>query len=264
VESDSSGKCAVVTGAARGIGQAIAVGLAARGAAVACLDIDGDGVRETAGLIEREGGRALPLVCDVTDWDAVEAAAARVGSTLGGPDVVVTNAGGSAGDVCDFLDMDPQRWHRMVDRNLTSTFYTALAFGRLMARGDGGDGDRGDGGDGGAIVCISSQLGEVVRPSLAHYCAAKGGVRQLVRAMAVDLAAHGIRVNAVAPGPTWTPGNQELFSRPEVRERNERSIPLGRLAEPDEMVGAVAFLASADASYITGATLLVDGGYTIV
>jgi NAD(P)-dependent dehydrogenase (short-subunit alcohol dehydrogenase family) len=254
VDSDSGGVRAVVTGAARGIGRAIAVGLAARGAAVACLDIDGEGARETAGLVERDGGRALALLCDVTDWDAVEAAAARVSRELGGVDLIVTNAGGSAGDVCDFLDMDPQRWHRMVDRNLTSTFYTALAYARQMARA----------GNGGAIVCISSQLGEVVRPSLAHYCAAKGGVRQLVRAMAVDLAPHGIRVNAVAPGPTWTPGNRELFSRPEVRERNERSIPLGRLAEPDEMVGAVAFLASPDASYITGATLLVDGGYTIV
>ena len=254
MDSDSGGVRAVVTGAARGIGRAIAVGLAARGAAVACLDIDGEGARETAGLVERDGGRALALLCDVTDWDAVEAAAARVSRELGGVDLIVTNAGGSAGDVCDFLDMDPQRWHRMVDRNLTSTFYTALAYARQMARA----------GNGGAIVCISSQLGEVVRPSLAHYCAAKGGVRQLVRAMAVDLAPHGIRVNAVAPGPTWTPGNRELFSRPEVRERNERSIPLGRLAEPDEMVGAVAFLASPDASYITGATLLVDGGYTIV
>jgi NAD(P)-dependent dehydrogenase (short-subunit alcohol dehydrogenase family) len=254
MDSGGRGTRVVVTGAARGIGRAIAVGLAARAAPVACLDIDGAGVQETAGLIERDGGRALPLVCDVADWDAVERAAAHIDNTFGGVDVVVTNAGGSAGEVCDFLDMDPQRWHHMVDRNLTSTFYTSLAFGRLMARA----------GNGGAIVCISSQLAEVVRPSLAHYCAAKGGVRQLVRAMAVDLATHGIRVNAVAPGPTWTPGNQELFSRPEVRERNERSIPLGRLAEPDEMVGAVAFLASAEASYVTGATLVVDGGYTIV
>ena len=248
------GMRAVVTGAASGIGQAIAGGLAARGAAVACLDVDGTGVRQTADLIGAGGGHALAVHCDVTDWDALQQAVSAVVEDLGGIDLVVTSAGGSAGDVCDFLDLDPQRWRRMVDRNLTSTFYTSLAFARRMA----------EDGDGGAIVCISSQLSEVVRPSLAHYCAAKGGVRQLVRAMAVDLAAHDIRVNAVAPGPTWTPGNRELFSRPEVRERNERSIPLGRLAEPDEMVGAVAFLASPEASYVTGATLFVDGGYTLV
>lgn len=243
----------VVTGAARGIGRAVSVGLATRGADVACLDLDDKGVHETAALVEGTGSRAVPHTCDVTDWDAVQAAAEHTIDALGGVDVLVTNAGGSVGDACHFLDMDPERWHRMVDRNLTSTFYSALAFARSMAGGE----------QGGAIVCISSQLSEVVRPSLAHYCSAKGGVRQLVRAMAVDLASHNIRVNAVAPGPTWTPGTRPLFSRPEVRELNERTIPMGRLAEAEEMVGAVAYLASPDASYVTGATILVDGGYTL-
>lgn len=243
----------VVTGAARGIGRAVAVGLAGRGADVACLDLDEDGARETATLVEGAGSHGVALTCDLTDWDAVQAAAEHTLDALGGVDVLVTNAGGSVGDACHFLDMDPERWHRMVDRNLTSTFYTALAFARHMA----GTGRHG------TIVCISSQLSEVVRPSLAHYCSAKGGVRQLVRAMAVDLASSNIRVNAVAPGPTWTPGTRPLFSRPEVRELNERTIPMGRLAEAEEMVGAVAYLASPDASYVTGATIFVDGGYTL-
>jgi len=243
----------VVTGAARGIGRAVSLGLAARGADVACLDLDEEGARETGTLVEGEGSRAMALACDLTDWDAVQAAADHTIDALGGVDVLVANAGGSAGDACHFLDMEPERWHRMVDRNLTSTFYTALAFARHMARAERN----------GAIVCISSQLSEVVRPSLAHYCAAKGGVRQLVRAMAVDLASSNIRVNAVAPGPTWTPGTRALFSRPEVRKLNERTIPMGRLADAEEMVGAVAYLASADASYVTGTTIFVDGGYTL-
>jgi NAD(P)-dependent dehydrogenase (short-subunit alcohol dehydrogenase family) len=94
--------------------------------------------------------------------------------------------------------------------------------------------------------------------------AAKGGVKQLVKAMAVDLAGSGIRVNALAPGPTLTPGNKEMFARPDVRAANIRTIPLGRIAEPDEMVGAAVYLASDEASFTTGATLLVDGGYTIL
>jgi glucose 1-dehydrogenase len=250
----TAGQRIVVTGAAQGIGRAIALGLAERGASVACVDINEEGVRETVALAGDHGDRMLAYPCDVTDWDAVETMAAETTAELGGVDVLVTGAGGSAADSVHFLDLDPQRWAWMIDRNLTSTFYTALAFARRMVSD----------GTAGAIVCISSQLSEVVRPDLAHYCTSKGGVRQLMRAMAVDLASHGIRVNAVAPGPTWTPGTQPLFSRPEVRARNEASIPLGRLGEPEDMVGAVAFLASADAAYITGATVFVDGGYTTV
>jgi NAD(P)-dependent dehydrogenase (short-subunit alcohol dehydrogenase family) len=244
----------VVTGAAQGIGRAIALGLAERGASVACVDIDEEGARETVGLAGDRGNRMLAYHCDLTDWSAVEAMVTATTAELGGVDVLVTSAGGSAADACHFLDLDPERWAWMIDRNLTSTFYTALAVARRMVSD----------GTAGAIVCISSQLSEVVRPDLAHYCSSKGGVRQLVRAMAVDLAAHDIRVNAVAPGPTWTPGTRPLFERPEVRARNEASIPLGRLGEPEDMVGAVAFLSSPDAAYITGATVFVDGGYTTV
>jgi glucose 1-dehydrogenase len=249
-----TGQRIVVTGAAQGIGRAIALGLVERGASVACVDINEEGARETVALAGDHGDRMRAYPCDVTDWDAVETMAAETTAELGGVDVLVTGAGGSAADAVHFLDLDPQRWAWMIDRNLTSTFYTALAFARRMVSD----------GTAGAIVCISSQLSEVVRPDLAHYCTSKGGVRQLMRAMAVDLASHGIRVNAVAPGPTWTPGTQPLFSRPEVRARNEASIPMGRLGEPEDMVGAVAFLASADAAYITGTTVFVDGGYTTV
>ena len=242
------GRVVVVTGAGNGIGAAGARGVAAAGARVACLDLDEDSARATAADV---GGVALP--CDVTRLADVEAAFERAREELGEISGLVHSAGGSRGEAVPFLDMDEAAWHRMVDRNLTGTFHCGLIAARhLAARG------------GGAMVLVSSQLSVVVRPGLAHYGAAKGGVTQLVRGMAVDLAPHGIRVNAVAPGPTLTPGNEAWFSRPEVEAEHRRVIPLGRIGRPEECAGAVVHLLSDEASFTTGATLFVDGGYTIV
>lgn len=248
-----AGKRAVVTGAAGGIGAALARGLAREGAAVVCLDLQGPEVEEVAASVSSDGARAWGWRCDVTDIDDVAAAVARSVEVMGGVDILCANAGGSQGENVPFLDLDLETFRRMIDRNLTSVFLCCSAFGREMAQTGGG-----------AIVVTSSQLAEVVRPGMGHYAAAKGGVKQLVKAMAVDLAPMGIRVNAMAPGPTLTPGNKEMFERPEVREANLRTLPLGRIAEPDEMVGAVIYLASDEATFTTGATLLVDGGYTIL
>lgn len=247
------GKRAVVTGAAGGIGAAIARGLAREGAAVVCLDVEEELVAAVAASIEADGHRAWGWRCDVIDPDEVDAAVARSVEVMGGVDILCANAGGSRGETIPFLTLDLPTFRRMIDRNLTSVFVCCSAFGKHIA--DAG---------GGAIVVTSSQLGEVVRPGMAHYASAKGGVKQLVKAMAVDLAASNIRVNAMAPGPTLTPGNKEMFERPEMQADNARTIPLGRIASPDEMVGAVVYLASDEASFTTGATLLVDGGYTIV
>lgn len=244
------GRRAVVTGAAGGIGRALAEGAAAEGAAVVCADLDQAGAEAVAAAIRERGGRAAAAGGDLSDFAAAERLLAVAVAEIGGCDALFANAGGSRGETVPFLELDPAGWRRMLDRNLTVAFNCGLVFARHMAAGGGG-----------AIVFTSSQLSEVVRPGLAHYAAAKGALRQLVRGMAVDLAEHAIRVNAIAPGPTETPGNREFFRRPDVAETNRRLVPLGRVADPREMVGAAVFLASAEASYVTGTTLFVDGGY---
>ena len=253
VSSRFAGQVAVVTGAAGGIGRALALGVAAEGADVACVDVAAAGVHATAEAVRGLGRRALACTCDVSVEPLLAAVFEQVLAELGPVGVVLASAGGSRGETVPFLEMTPERWQTMLDRNLTSVFLTGLIAGRQMAVHGGG-----------AIVVVSSQLSEVVRPGMAHYCSAKGGVRQLIKAMAVDLVGHGIRVNGVAPGPTMTPGNQEWFSRPDVAAANAQAIPLGRIARPEEIVGAALYLASSDASFTVGATLMVDGGYTLI
>jgi NAD(P)-dependent dehydrogenase (short-subunit alcohol dehydrogenase family) len=220
---------------------------------VACVDIDDDGVKDVSASIERAGGNAISIVADVTDLEQVERMNETACDAFGAVDLLVANAGGSRGEMIPFLELEPHDWRRMIDRNLTSVYLCSLVCARQMASNGVG-----------TIVVISSQLSEVARPGMGHYAAAKGGVRQLVKAMAVDLAPHGIRVNAMAPGPTLTPGNRAMFERPDVAEVNRRTIPLGRVADPEEMVGAVVYLASDEASFTTGTTVFVDGGYTIL
>jgi NAD(P)-dependent dehydrogenase (short-subunit alcohol dehydrogenase family) len=247
------GRRAVVTGAAGGIGGALAHGFAREGASVVCLDIDGNGAETVAESIARTGTLAGGWHCDVTDPSAVQDALRLSIEFMGGVDILCANAGGSRGEMVPFLSLDLDAFRRMIDRNLTSVYVCGYVFGNHMAEHGGG-----------AVVVTSSQLGEVVRPGMSHYAAAKGGVKQLVKGMAVDLAAHGIRVNAIAPGPTLTPGNRKMFERQDVRDANLNTIPLKRIAEPEEMVGAALYLASDEASFTTGATLLVDGGYTLL
>jgi len=246
------GNHAVITGAAGGIGRALALGFVAQGARITCLDVDQSGVEKTVALAEDAGGEANAYRCDVTSWDDVTRSLDEAVGAFGPVDNLVACAGGAHGvGMSPFLQLDPARWNAMIDLNLTGNFYCGLVYARHMAANLSG-----------SMVFITSEAGEVAHPGLAHYCAAKGGLRQLVKVMAVELAPTGVRVNAVAPGPTSTARNRHLREDPKASQSLTDAIPLGRWAEPEEMVGAAVYLASGEASFTTGATILVDGGYT--
>lgn len=238
----------VVTGAGQGIGRAIARGVAREGAQVVCADVRAAAAEATAQQIAAEGGRAAGVMVDIRDLGSVEALLAEAQGRFGRVHAVFANAGGSYARM-PFLEMTPEDW--LTDRalNLDGAFHTGLVFARHMAAHGGG-----------VIVFTSSQLSEVARPNLAAYCAAKGGVRMLARAMAIDLAAHNIRVNCLAPGPTLS---ERIVARhtPESLRQEAQLIPMGRVGQPEEMAGAAVFLASDESTFVTGTTLFVDGGY---
>lgn len=230
------GRRALVTGAARGIGRAVADRLEAEGARVVRLDV--------APL----GGE---LAVDVGDEDALAAAVAGVGAL----DIVVANAAVQligADDRVDRLDLEV--WRRTLDTNLTGAFLTAKHGARaLLAAG------------GGSIVLVGSPAGSYgIARGLQAYAASKAGLIGLVRTMAADLAPEGIRVNAVHPGLTETPMNDWWTEEPELRARLVAGVPLGRAGAAEEIAAVVAFLASAEASYVTGAIWPVDGGLTAI
>ena len=243
------GKVALVAGAGGGIGGAGGEALAREGASVVCADIDGAAAEATAARIRAGSGRAIATALDVRDRTAVDAAVTATVREFGRLDVLVDCAGVSHGGT--FLDLDPAEWERVVAVNLTGMFHLGQAAARQMVRQGGG----------GSIVNVTSQLAEVARPERAAYVASKGGGRSLTHAMALDLAAHGIRVNAIAPGPTLTNLTRAGYADPERRRATIAQIPLARLGDPQDLVGAILFLASDDSIWATGSTVTVDGGY---
>jgi glucose 1-dehydrogenase len=254
------GKVALVAGAGGGIGGAGAEALAREGAAVLCADIDADAAEATAGRIRAAGGRSGPVGLDVRDRAAVDAAVAMAVREFGRLDILLDCAGISHRG--SFLDLDAETWDRIVAVNLTGMFHLGQAAARQMVKQ--GASAIGGGKAGGSIINVTSQLAEVARPERAAYVASKGGGRSLTHAMAVDLAAHGIRVNAIAPGPTLTGLTRASYTEPEARRATEALIPLGRLGQPDDLVGAVLFLASDESRWVTGSTVTVDGGYLAI
>lgn len=243
------GKVALVAGAGGGIGGAGAEGLAREGAAVACADIDAAAAEATAACIRAAGGRATAIACDVRDRSAVDDAVAATVREFGRLDVLLDCAGVSHGGT--FLDLDHSEWERVIAVNLTGMFDLGQAAARQMVRQGGG----------GCIINVTSQLAEVARPERAAYVASKGGGRSLTQAMALDLAPHGIRVNAIAPGPTLTGLTRTSYADPERRRVTIAQVPLGRLGGPQDLVGAILFLASDESRWATGSTVTVDGGY---
>jgi NAD(P)-dependent dehydrogenase (short-subunit alcohol dehydrogenase family) len=252
------GKVALVAGAGGGIGGAGAEALAREGAAVLVTDIDATAAEATAERIRAAGGRAVAQGLDVRDRGAVDAAVAAAAREFGRLDILLDCAGISHRG--NFLDLDPGVWDRIIAVNLTGMFHLGQAAARQMVLQASG----GSGGSGGSIINVTSQLAEVARPERAAYVASKGGGRSLTHAMAIDLAAHGIRVNAIAPGPTLTGLTRASYTDPEARRATEALIPLGRLGQPDDLIGAVLFLASDESRWVTGSTVTVDGGYLAI
>lgn len=246
------GKVALVAGAGGGIGGAGAEGLAREGAAVVCADIDPGAAEATAGRIRGAGGRAAALGLDARDRAAVDAAVAAAVREFGTLDVLLECVGVS--QTAGFLDVDAKEWERVISVNLTGMFHLGQAAARQMVRQ----------GQGGSIINVTSQLAEVARPERAAYVASKGGGRSLTHAMALELAAHRIRVNAIAPGPTLTGLTRASYADPERRRATIAQIPLGRLGEPEDILGAILFLASDESRWVTGSTVTVDGGYLVL
>jgi glucose 1-dehydrogenase len=246
------GKIALIAGAGGGIGGAGAEALGREGAAVLCADIDPAAAEARAVQVRAAVGRATGFALDVRDRAAVDAAIAATVREFGKLDVLVDCAGVS--QTASFLDLDAGEWDRIIAVNLTGMFHLGQAAARQMVRQ----------GQGGSIVNITSQLAEVARPERAAYVASKGGGRSLTHAMALELAPHGIRVNAIAPGPTLTGLTRASYADAERRRATIAQIPLGRLGEPEDMVGAILFLASDESRWVTGSTLTVDGGYLVL
>jgi NAD(P)-dependent dehydrogenase (short-subunit alcohol dehydrogenase family) len=243
-------KRSLVTGAGAGVGRAVALALARSGARVCLVDIDETANRAVAQEIEAEGGAALAIAASVADPDQVARVFSALDEAWGGIDLLVNNAGITANRPS--LEISVETWLRTIDINLNGVFYFAQQAGRRMAAQGGG-----------AIVNLASIYGQVAAPNRAAYCASKAGVVHLTRALAIEWAAHGIRVNAVAPGYVDTLGTAELVAQGRIDLPSlERRTPLGRLATPDEIAGAILYLASPEASYITGQVLGVDGGWT--
>jgi meso-butanediol dehydrogenase/(S,S)-butanediol dehydrogenase/diacetyl reductase len=242
-----AGRVALVTGAGSGIGRATAELFASEGAAVAVLDRIEERAQESAGRIAASGGSALPLACDVSDPDGVGAAVAEVVSVFNHLDVLVNNAAISTGD--DILEIDQSEWDRNLGVVLKGVFLCSkAALAHMVERGAG------------ALVNIASVNGLTGLGEEA-YSAAKAGVINLTKNVAVKNGRHGVRANCICPGTIRTPIWQERLERdPDIFERLTDWYPLGRVGEPEDVARAALFLASDEASWITGSTLVVDGG----
>jgi len=246
-----TGQVAMVTGSGSGIGEAIALALAHAGANVVTTELPDrlDRAERVSRQIEEMGRRSLALPLDVTDVPTIGDTVATAVRELGCLDIMVNNAGIQIARPA--LEVSEQDWDRVVDVNLRGVFFSAQAAGRVMVPRRSG-----------RIINIASQNGVIGYFNRAAYCAAKAGVVNLTRVLAIEWAPHNVLVNAVAPTFVRTPMGERTLSDPATRDDILSRIPLGRIAEPEDIVGAVVYLASPAAAMVTGHTLLVDGGWT--
>jgi gluconate 5-dehydrogenase len=247
---DLSGKVALVTGAHRGLGFAIAQGLARSGAEVILNGRHEETLAAAAQTLDAQGLSVETSVFDVTDRDAVRASVAEIEREHGAIDVLVNNAGIQRRHA--FADFPQEDWDALIATNLTAPFIVSQAIvpGMITRKR-------------GKIVHIASLMSELARPSVVPYTAAKGGVRQLTRGMAVELAPHNIQVNAIAPGYFATEMNRALIDNAEFNAWVCKRTPAGRWGQPDEIAGLAVFLASRASDYITGQMLVIDGGMSV-
>ncbi len=248
------GRVAIVTGTGRGMGRAFSIALAHAGADVVTTELPGreGDAEETAAEVRAAGRRALVVSLDVTQLPSIRAMVEQVVGEWGRIDVLVNNAGINIRQFA--VDVTEDAWERIVSVNQKGVFFCSQAVGQHMI----------ERGQGGKIVNVASQMGLVGDQQRAVYCATKAAVVNLTRVLALEWAPHSINVNAVAPTYVRTPLVEELVQDKDVHESILRRIPLGRMAETEDIAGAVVFLASPASDFVTGHTLVVDGGWTAV
>jgi len=242
---DLSGRAALVTGGARGIGRRIALTFAEHGADVGIVDIDEDAARATVAEITERGRRAIGQTCDVTSAEAVKQVTDTVRNELGGLNIVVNNAGITRDTL--LIRMKDEDWARVLDVNLTGAFHFTKAAARHLMKADSG-----------RIINIASVVGVMGNAGQANYAASKGGLIAFSKAVARELAPRGVTVNAVAPGYIQTEMTAGLDAK--AKEALLQGIPVGRYGTPEDVANGVLFLASDLASYITGHVLVISGG----
>ncbi|MDG9703223.1 SDR family NAD(P)-dependent oxidoreductase [Streptomyces sp. DH37] len=242
------GRKALVTGASRGIGRAVAIGYAEAGADVALLARGVEGLEEVAAEIGKLGRCAVVLACDVEDPAQVEDSVERAVAELGPLDVVVNNAGGitCAGP---FLDLDHDQWQREMRLNFESVLHVCRSVGRRMV-------ERGEG----SVINISSVAGNAGLPNYGPYAVAKAAVISLTHSLAAEWASKGVRVNAIAPGWLHTDLTDDFVTDPRLSERFLSVVPAGRFGEPEEVVGLAVYLAGDESRFMTGSSVVIDGG----
>ncbi len=243
------GKVAYVTGGAMGIGKSCAIGLAEAGADVAIVDIDLDAAEEASTEVKMLGRKSVVVECDVTNREQVDAMIEQITKDLGAIDVAMNNAGICINETA--VEMTDEQWLKVINVNLNSVFYCAQAVGKAMIAS----------GKSGSIINTASMSAQVVnRPQCqCAYNASKAGVIQLTRSLAAEWAIKGVRVNTISPGYTGTELTMRLT---DLHPHWRKDTPMDRLAKPEEIKGAVVFLASHAAAFITGHDLVIDGGFT--
>jgi glucose 1-dehydrogenase len=244
-------RVAIVTGASQGLGAAIALRLAHDGYDLAVTELNVEPLAGTVAKLEAAGARAVPIALDVRSQTSVEKAVEEAASALGGLDVLVNNAGVTQRRLA--LEVTREEWQSVVDVNLTGTFFMSQQFARYLTSHKRE----------GCIVSLASTHGVVALAERMTYGVTKGAIIHMTRMLAYEWAAQGIRVNAIAPGTIETPSRAAYFdANPGTREAMLKRVPAGKFGSEDDVAGAVSFLAGADSSFITGQTLLIDGGLT--